>query len=300
MEFLNQWGIAFILWVQSINPGLDPIFSAINFLQTEDFFLIALPIVFWCINKRVGATLAVLFLTSDFVVRLLKGITGVARPYDVNSHIRNLDPQTDLSFPSAGAMDTMIFWGFLATEFEHRVLWVWSVLVICLMAFTRVYLGVHYPADVLASVLIGTIIIVLVRWLRLPERVAAQSRTSQWFLAIAFPIVLALIRLNPETAVTLGAMLGFGIGLLLESHYIRFEPRSEWWKQVIKVLIGLAVGLAVRMALKPLFPAGDVFTLVRYGVIGLWMGAGAPWIFVITRLAKSSREPTRQPEAALS
>lgn len=300
MEFLNQWGIAFILWVQSINPALDPLFSVVNLLQKEEFFLIALPLVFWCINKRIGAVLAILFLTSDFSVRLLKGITAVPRPYEMNPQIRNLDPQTDLSFPSAAAMDDVILWAFLATQFKRRVFWIWCIVVICVLAFTRVYLGVHYPLDVIASLVIGAGIIALVLIFRLPERVAHVSRGAQWVIAIGLPIVLAAIRLNPETAVTLGAMLGFGVGLLIEARHVGFEPRGKWWQQALKIAIGLAIGLGLRMALKPILPAGDVFTLVRYGVIGLWMGVGAPWVFVVARLSKAAPVAVTRTEAALS
>ena len=108
-------------------------------------------------------------------------------------------------------------------------------------------------------------------------------------MAIGWPLLLALIRLNPETAVSLGAMLGFNIGLMLEMQSVHFDPRGEWWKQIIKVVIGLAVAVALRFALKPLLPAGDMFTMVRYAVIGLWMGIGAPWVFVMTRLSQQEQ-----------
>lgn len=289
MAELNQWGLAFILWVQSVNPSLDAFFKTVNWLQTEEFFLIALPIVWWCIDKRVGASLAFLFLSADYLVRLLKGITGVQRPYQVEPRVRNLDPQNDASFPSAGAMDTLIFWVYLALAFRRRLLWAASLLLVVLLAFTRVYLGVHYPTDVLASILIGAVILVLVSSTRLVERIVTSPRPALWVMAIGWPLVLAAVRLNPETAVTLGAMLGFGAGLLLEEEWIRFEPRGPWWGQALKLLIGLVVGLGIRLAVKPLLPEGDIYTFARYAVIGLWMAAGAPWFFVFARL--SEREP---------
>lgn len=302
MAFLNQWGIAFILWVQSLNPSFDPLFQTVNFLQTEEFFLIALPIVWWCINKRVGASLAILFLSSDYLVRLLKGITAVTRPYDADTHIRVLDPQADLSFPSAGAMDTLTFWGYLATQFVRRAFWVLAITLVLLLGFTRVYLGAHYPSDVVASILIGAVILVVFLRGRIVERILCNSSAVLWVLAIAWPIVLAVIRLNNETATVLGAMLGFSIGLLLEARYVRFDPHTDLWKQGAKLILGLAIGMALRLAIKPILPAGDIFTMARYAVIGLWMGAGAPWLFCLTHLAKRTEVtgPQIQPEQALS
>jgi membrane-associated phospholipid phosphatase len=293
---LNSLGIAFILWVQSLYPPLDSFFKTINFLQTEEFFLLALPIVWWCIDKRIGASLAVLFLLSDYSVRLLKGITNVTRPYDAQPRIRNLDPQADPSFPSAGAMDTTIFWVYLAALLRSRIMWILAVVLVVVMAFTRVYLGAHYPTDVVASVILGAAIIAVAVGGRVADLIAASPRAAQWVLAVAVPLALAWIRLNTETAVTLGALLGFGIGLILEAQWIRFEPRNSMAKQVAKVLIGLIVGLGIRFALKPLLPPGDLFTMVRYAIIGLWMGVGAPWAFVALRLADSTIHKPTAPE----
>jgi hypothetical protein len=101
--------------------------------------------------------------------------------------------------------------------------------------------------------------------------------------------VLAVIYLNAETAVGLGAMLGFGVGVLLENQFVRFEPRTAWWKQVLKLALGLAVALGLRLAIKPLLPLGNVSDLLRYAAIGLWLGAGAPCVFVMARLARQEQ-----------
>ena len=67
---------------------------------------------------------------------------------------------------------------------------------------------------------------------------------------------------------------------------MRFEPRGVWWKQVLKLTIGLAIALGLRLAIKPLLPPGNVSDMLRYAVIGLWLGLGAPWAFVLARLAR--------------
>ncbi len=285
MNDLLQFQIGFTLWLQSISPALDSVFKAINFLQTEEFFLLALPIVWWCIDKRIGASLAILFLSSDYFVRLLKGLTALPRPYQLDPRVRPLDPQTDTSFPSAGTMATLVFWGYLATQFRRRALWVWAIIAIVLVALARVYLGAHYPTDVIASIIIGAIILALVLSGNVIERIVSAPRTAQWIAAVAVPIVLAAIYLSAETAVGLGAMLGFGVGLLLEDQFVRFDPRGVWWKQILKLALGLAIALGLRLAIKPLLPVGNLSDMVRYAVIGLWLGAGAPWAFVLARLA---------------
>ncbi len=302
MTELNQVGIAFIVWVQSLYPPLDSFFKTLNFLQTEEFFLLALPIIWWCVNKRIGASLAIVFLLSDYMVRVLKGITNVTRPYDAEPRIRNLDPQADLSFPSAGAMDSTIFWAYCAALLRSRVLWLVALGAIVVMSFTRIYLGAHYPSDVAASALLGGLIILIVIGGRVADRLAASPRAAKWVLALGAPIILALTRLNHETAVTLGALMGFASGILVEARFVAFEPRTTWTRQVTKAIVGIGVGLAVRLALKPLLPDADVFTFMRYAVIGLWMGVGAPWVFVTLGLAdkvRSWHDPIRHAEKSM-
>lgn len=289
--------IAFTLWLQSLSPALDSVFTAINFLQTEEFFLLALPIVWWCIDKRIGASLAVLFLSSDYLVRYIKGLTILPRPYQLDSRVRSLDPQTDTSFPSAGTMATVIFWGYLAPLFRRRALWAWTIIVIILIALARVYLGAHYPTDVVASIILGAIILAIVFGGNAVNRVASAPRAAQWVAAIIVPVVLAAIYLNAETAVSLGAMLGFGVGLLLEGQFVRFDPRGAWWKQLVKMVIGLAIALGLRFAIKPLLLAGNVSDMVRYAVIGVWMSVGAPWVFVMARLARREQPDSSAAES---
>ena len=285
MNDLLQLQIGFTLWLQSINPALDSVFKAINFLQTEEFLLIALPIVWWCVDKRIGASLIILFSSCEFFSRFLKSATSEIRPYDLDQHVRNLDPQPDSSFPSSGEMDAMILWGYIALSFRRRALWVWAIAAVVLGGLARIYLGAHYPTDVLASILIGAAILALVIRGKLVERVVASPRAAQWIMAVGWPILLALVKLNPETAVSLGALLGFNIGLMVERQSVHFDPRGELSKQIVKFIVGLAVVIGLRLVIKPLLPPGDIFTLIRYAIIGLWLGVGAPWFFLLARLA---------------
>ncbi|MBI5301285.1 MAG: phosphatase PAP2 family protein [Chloroflexi bacterium] len=289
MTDLLQAQIAFTLWFQSLNPALDAVFNTFNLLQSEEFMLLVLPIVWWCIDKRIGASLLILFTSTEFLSRFLKNVTGETRPYDLDRRVRDLDHQPDSSFPSAGTLDVLILWGYLATQFRNRALWVWAICAVVMIASARVYLGAHYPTDVLASLLIGLLVLAVVVRGRVVERFAARPRVMLWVMAIGWPLLLAAIMLNPESAVSLGAMLGFNIGLMIETQVVRFDPRGEWWKQIVKFALALAIVMALRLGIKPLLPPGDIFSFIRYAVIGLWIGVGAPWMFVTMRLSSSLR-----------
>jgi hypothetical protein len=140
---------------------------------------------------------------------------------------------------------------------------------------------------VLASIIIGSLILAIFVRGRVVERIASNPRVLQWVMAIGWPLFLAMLMLNAESAVSLGAMLGFNIGLMFEPQVARFDPRGIWWKQIIKLMIGVAIVMALRIGIKAILPPGDIFSFARYAVIGLWIGVGAPWLFVQARLAKT-------------
>lgn len=286
MNAILQLQIPFTLWLQSVSPALDRVFIAINFFQTVEFFLIVLPLIWWCVDKRIGASLAIILLTSDYLVRSIKDFTTVPRPSQLDARVRDLDPQADSSFPSAAVMAQTILWGYLAAQFKTRAFWIVAVVAVLLMALTRVYLGVHYPTDALGSIIFGALILFLVLRSNLVARVVSNPRAWQWALAIAAPLILGLAHLTHDTAVDMGAVLGFSIGLILEADYVRFDPHATWLKQLLKLVVGFAIALGIRFALKAIFPEGDIFDLVRYAVIGLWLGFGAPWVFVKARLSQ--------------
>ncbi len=294
MNEILQFQIPFTLWLQSISPALDTVFRVINLAQYPEFFLLFLPLIWWCVDKRLGASLAIVFLASDYLVRFIKDLTAVPRPYQLDPRVRGLDPQSDSSFPSAAEMGHVILWGYLATQFKRRAVWVWAIVAILFMALTRVYLGVHYPTDVLASIIFGVLILLLVTRGDLVTRVVASPRVWQWVLAIGAPLVLAAIHLTHDTAVDMGAVLGFNIGLILEEDYVRFEPRAALRKQILKIIVGIGGVLALRLALKTILPEQPIFDFVRYTVLGFWLGLGAPWAFVKAGLAGQERAARNQ------
>ena len=85
------------------------------------------------------------------------------------------------------------------------------------------------------------------------------------------------------------------LGFALDWHYQRFSAGGDWTKRLLRFLIGF-VGVGVlEFGLGAVLPENAVFAFVSYALIGLWVGVGAPWLFVVTRLASAQINATRQP-----
>ena len=81
----------------------------------------------------------------------------------------------------------------------------------------------------------------------------------------------------------LGLVLGAIVSVFADRHYTRFETEAVWWAQILKVVLGLALTLAVRVALKaPLtaaFGANSVGDGIRYFAVVLMAGTLWPMTF---------------------
>lgn len=293
-EFLMSlipWGTEAIAWVQGFrSSALDSFFKAVTFLGEEEFYLMLLLFLYWVVNKSLGTRLVFAFLPGAYLNNWLKGVFFTPRP-DV-AHVARLVEEASYAFPSGHTQNSTVLFGFLAAHVRRWFAWVLGALLIVAVAFSRVYLGVHYPQDLLGGFFFGVVYLLLFLWLEKPVSawISVQTLIVQLSLALLVPIFL--IFLNPtEGAITPAATLaGFGVAYILEGKWLRFETGGLWWERALRFVVGLVLVMIAYVGLKVVFPAGLVFRFVRYGCVGLTAGLFAPWIFVKTGLAASGKE----------
>ncbi len=287
MDGLIQWGLQIVQWIQTFrNPVFDTFFLTINFLGEEEFYILCLPLIFWCLHKALGMRLGAVLVFSTFINQSLKDFFAAPRPHQYPNVWSPLKT-TGFGIPSGHSQGTATFWGYIATQLKS---WWWA-LALALPLFVgigRMYLGDHFPQDVLLGWTLGFVIVAAYAWVqpRAGNWLGKQSMTTQIALAIVVPLALFALHATNDTAKSIGVLLGFYAGLPIEEKFIRFDARAAWWKQIVKFVIGLAVLLAFRFGLKAIFPELPVFDLLRYAAMGLWASLGAPWVFVKARLAK--------------
>ncbi|MBE5931967.1 MAG: phosphatase PAP2 family protein [Lachnospiraceae bacterium] len=163
MGALLEWDAGVLLWIQE-NMRTDlmtTIMKGITRLGNGGCLWIALAVVLLVIGKtrKVGA-MSVLSLIITFVtVNLgIKNIVARTRPYEVIDGLVNLvEKQSDFSFPSGHSAHAFAV-GVVLLVMLPRKFGVPIFIISILMAYSRLYIGVHYPTDVIAGVLLGTII----------------------------------------------------------------------------------------------------------------------------------------------
>jgi hypothetical protein len=163
-----------------------------------------------------------------------------------------------------------------------------------LTPLSRVYLGVHFPTDLIGGYLLGISLLMLYCWLEPHAEAWLENKglCVQLAVALAIPaLIMLLFPSNEENGIIAGAtLMGMGVGFALERQLVGFVSGGIWWKQVVRFLLGTAVLFALWLGLKASFSGLEpepLFRFVCYMLVGLWGGLGAPAAFVGLRLAQT-------------
>lgn len=266
----------FLYLLESIrNPVLDKFFSLITHLGSETLFIAIAIIVFWCVNKRTGYYLLTVGFFGTLLNQFLKLVCRVPRPWVRDPNFTIVEAAradaTGYSFPSGHTQSITGSMGCLARASESKTVRVVCIALILLTAFSRMYLGVHTPADVGTSLVIGTVLVFALY--PLFERSKDEPKLMYAIVGILTACSLAyllFVELYPwgadidphnlesglKNAYTL---FGCGLGMLLSFHversYINFDERAPWQGQALKLVLGFAVVLGIKAGLKPVLEA---------------------------------------------
>lgn len=291
MAAIESWGTTLILWLQSFRgPAADTFFRLITLLGDEKFCLILLPLIFWCVDKRVGLRLAVLVMASNLANQALKYTFRLPRPTE--PPVRRLGSDVGPGFPSGHTQAATVTFGYLAVRIQRWPVHLAAAALVFLVALSRMYLGMHFPHDVLGGLLFGYVaLFVYVKGMPAAEGVwRTLPRAGRYALALAVPLaafcIMGILWPQSDSAASVGALGGFGVGALLEGEAVRFSTAGTALQRVLRFLAGF-VGVAVLyFGLKMVPVEAPAWDLVRYASVGFFGSAVAPWLFVHLGLAQ--------------
>jgi len=292
--WLLPWGTRVILALQSgSHAPLDLFFTGITVLGTEGFYMLLLPVLVWCLDKKLGLQVALLVLSSTYVNEALKALFQSPRPDP--EIVRWVVSAGGWGFPSGHAQTTTALFGFLVLRLRPRrwatALW----LVPPLVSLSRVYLGVHYPHDVVGGILVGLALVALSHWVlegrvaRWWERLGSGEQVGLLGLAT---VGLAVLNLSSHAVTAMGALLGVGCGALWERRAVCTVVGTSVGKQALKLAAGLVFLLLLYGLGKLLLPDISALRFLRYAILGAGAMGVMPWLFLRWGWAESTTERT--------
>lgn len=277
--------------------------SAVTQLGGEVIFIVAAVVVFWCVSKWEGYYLMTIAFCGTVLNQFLKLICRVPRPWVRDPNFTIVESAraeaTGYSFPSGHTQNAIGLFGGMARWGGRRWVRIGLTALALVIAFSRMYLGVHTPADVGVSLVLAAALVLglypLMRRAQEKPRYMGYVLAAMLVVSGAFVVFVETCGfpadMDAENLASgignawkmLGAVAGMTLAWLLDRRYIHFETQAVWWVQVLKVVVGMALLLAIKSGLKaPLLAllgheglAGGV----RYFLLVLVAGAVWPLVF---------------------
>ena len=277
--FFFDWEIQLMEALQSVsNSVLTAAAKVFTLFGDEYLVILVLGLLYWSVDKKLGRRAALALSGTMAFGTLVKGAFQRRRPYMDNKGvkcIRAAHPDEDImspaaqgfSMPSLHAAMSVSVYGTLAHDTKKRPFIALGILLPFFIGLSRVYLGVHYPTDVLLGWVIGLILMFVLNGVE-----------HKFGYKIGFLAVLVIgsagffFCRDDEFFSSYGIAAGLLLGFMFEEKYVNFEKSEKWWSYIVRPVLGVVIFAVVSVILK--IPAKAIstewlsfaFRLVRYSI----------------------------------
>jgi membrane-associated phospholipid phosphatase len=322
---IYDFGIQVVVFIQSLGGWLLTPMQFFSLSGTEVFYMLIAPTLYWCISTEAGLRIGLFIMLSGGINDCLKVAMHAPRPYWYSTDVKALAAESTFGIPSGHAQHALVVWGTLAAWIKRHWMWTAAILMIFCISLSRLYLGVHFPTDVLAGWLVGILLV----WglLRFERRLTTfflrQPLPIQLFVALLVSLSIiglaAVARIsvgdwqmpsewaenaaraggktpNPldSTGViaNAGAFFGLVAGAILLRRNGGFDAgKGTAWQMTVRYVLGLAGTIIIWYGLGIIIPReADLFSYslsyLRYTLVGIWFAGLAPLVFMRLGLAE--------------
>lgn len=277
-------------------PVLNEIMLLLTRFGEETAFLVVALIVFWCVDKQKGYYILSVGFIGTLVNQFMKLWFRIPRPWVLDKNFTILEQAREAasgySFPSGHTQSAVGTFGAIAVTTKTKWVRIAAIFIAVAVPFSRMYVGVHTPLDVSVAAATALLLIFILKPVILKEKndsivlvLCIMSLMAVAFLCFVecyrFPVDIDQHNLDSgyKNAYTLlGSLAGFIIVYIVDRKWLNFSEKAVWWAQILKVVCGLAVVLAVKSGLKvPLnYLFGESFgRAARYFLVVI--SAGIVW-----------------------
>jgi len=288
MEFILNWGILTIKWVQSFRSDfLDVYFKFFSFLGGGLSYIILIALIWWLFRQSLGLRLLNVLIFSSILNIILKNYFQLPRPFLVNDQIAQLSNPGGYSLPSGHAQAAVVFWITLAFFFNKKWAWIASAYLILSIGLSRIYLAVHYPSDILAGYLIGACFLFLFHLLgpKLNKKWGELDFKFQSAFLLLTPFLVGFFYTDKGVISQLCVVFGALFGSLAFQKYspeINYLNIKNTKNIVIVLFLGICPLFLFYIGFKWFYRFENLKSLVlifQYLLMGFWISFGAPLIF---------------------
>jgi membrane-associated phospholipid phosphatase len=306
MEGIYQWGIDVIQRIHQFeSPTLTVMMRGLTVLGSVYTYLGLIPLIYWCIDEKKGFRLGFLLIFSTWVNIFLKVFFKQPRPFELDPRVGRAYEET-YGFPSGHAQTSLVVWMIFASWGKRNILYLGGLVISLLIGFSRLYLGVHFPTDLFGGWFLAFILLGVYFFLGgyIESLLLRGGLRLQMILASGLALLINVLSSGTGAIHTTlsGTLFGMGIGYSLMVRYILFSAKISFPGKKGKHILFLAlrfllgvIGLALLFLGLTLLIPGETsvhFRLAnfcRFAILGIWIYAGAPWVFLRLGLAEAGK-----------
>lgn len=260
----------FLYFLEDLRCGaLNVLMEIFTRFGSEILFYAVAMAVLWCVDKREGAYVLFTGFFGTVANQTLKLACRVPRPWERDPNFTIVESAraeaTGYSFPSGHSQNAGATYGALARCTKKRWLRISCAALIVLVCFSRMYLGVHTPADVLVG--LGMSLILVLVFYPLVFRAFGNTKRMALLLGVSLAVAAGFVAyVHLQTGLPaerfaeaqkvaysiFGALLGYIPAYFFEQKFVRYRERAVWYVQLCKLAFGLALLLCVKSGTKEL------------------------------------------------
>ncbi len=276
---LHELELEFINYIQLFrNPLFDYFFKFLDFFDRQEFFFILIPIIWLGKGWKTGLRLFYILFFSSFINQVLKEFFLSPRPFHIDVNV-GIIQVGGLGFPSGAAQTVILLSGLLLISWKTPWKWVLASTYTLFVSFSRVYLGIHFPSDILGGWLIGFCLLAIFVYVLPPieRQLERLNSLSLFLLSQAIPMLVLTCQHSILILSISSIAMGMGLGLFIIHSYhlllILPKTRKEF---ILRGLVGV-LGTFAYYSMTLLLPTSNsIFYLFpKFLLLGLWVSLGS-------------------------
>lgn len=272
--------IQFIKLLQKASSTiLDFLAELITFFGEQYVVIFVLAFIYFVYNKKLGEKIAFTLFLSLGLNNSLKGLVKAPRPFTVDPEIIGMrqSTATGFSFPSGHTQVSAAFYTSIAKHLKNKKFWIFTGILIFLVGISRIYLGVHFPKDVIVAIILGIAIAFLGS--NLYDLYGKTYKSKQIMFAITAILLLPFVFIFYKSDyneilpfrdfyTNYALFLGFFAATLVENKYVDFDCNKPLKTKLIRYLIAIVLFVTIQFGLKLVLPENNIYLdMFRYFLV---------------------------------
>ncbi len=269
-------------WIRFLHrfkaPLLDEFFKYMDFFDRSEYFFILIPLVFVGYHWKMGLRLFYTLFFSALINQGLKDVFSLPRPFHLDASVGMIQVN-GYGLPSGAAQTSIVLAAFLLKYWKSPYKWLIAPLYILVISFSRIYLGVHFPSDILAGWVAGLVCIILQPFIE--KHLKRFSTRILLLLSQLIPLALLGLHRSVITIQLCSIAIGIGIGLFIAHFYKLFPPPSRNGKEfAIRAAVGVFSVFLLQVIIKMLpSSSSQLYPFFIFFFLGIWLSAGSGWLW---------------------